>query len=151
MGNIYRGTFTVDDLVDSATVSLVAGQYIKVGERQITAGELIALGYGLKSGQESAEGRIFMNIRDNNDALIPGTVRIVEYTPQDRPIKIVDEFRTETLVQGDGDRTKQLPYPEKVRWLSEDKKYVLEIKADSNVTLTKANCEILIDVTNEAI
>lgn len=154
MGEIFRSAFTKENLIATDTVSLPAGIFQRVGQYKVEAGELITIGYGEQSGQQNAQGRIFAKMMDNSAApgtKVPGMVRLVIYSPQDRPLHILGEWRTETLESGETDRTKQIPLPENMNWLSEDKKLVLEFKADSTTTLGKANSSITLDMTVEAV
>lgn len=150
MAERYRSALTKSDLL-SGDVVLVAGQYVKLGERKIEAGELVAVGYGQESGQNNAQGRIFMDLKTSASADIPGTIRLQVYSPQNRPLIILGEWRTETLSVGAGDRTKQIPFPEHEVWCSEDKKIVLEFAADAAATVAKAQSTILLDTTEETV
>jgi hypothetical protein len=108
------------------------------------------LGFGQQQGQQDAQGRIFVDIRDNTvspGAVVPGVVRLTAYTPQDRPLVILAEFRVETLNQNTSDRTKQLPFPESIYQLSEDKKLVIEFKPDATATVSNTNTKMVIDIT----
>lgn len=151
MGEIFRSAYTEAQLINDATVSVVEGQIIKLGEYKVEAGELITVGYGEQTGQNNAVGRVFMELKSDADAALNGMVRLSVYSPQNRPLKILGEFRTETLISGKTDRTLQTPFAEHSDWLSEDKKLVLEFISDSTATLSKANSDILMDMTIEAV
>jgi hypothetical protein len=144
--NGFRSAFNKDNLISSATVSTVAGTYVKLGEYKVLAGESIAIGYGSQDGQESAQGRVSMQFKDAA-ALVPGTVRLSIMSAQDAPLEILGEFRTESLDTGTTNRGLMIPLPEHPAIATQDKKIVLEIKADAAQTLTKANCTILMDIT----
>lgn len=150
MGEIFRSALTENEMIDAANVDVLEGQFVKLGERKVEAGELITIGYGMQSGQQSAQGRIYMDVQGGAGAL-NGTLRLSVYSPQDRPLKILGEWRTETLRTGAGDRTQQVPLPENMTWLSEDKKLVLEFEADNAGTVSKANTAVLFDTTTEAL
>lgn len=151
MGEVFRSALTESDLVSATTVSVLSGTFVKLGERKIEAGELLTIGYGLESGQNNAQGRIFVKIRDDVDAAIKGLIRLQIYSPQNRPLRIMGEWRTETLESGETDRALMIPLPENTSWLSEDKKLVLEFQADASATLSKANSEIMLDTTTEVV
>lgn len=155
MAERFRSALTQNDLVSAATVAVVTGQYNKIGERVIQAGELLCPGYAEQSGQENSQGRLFMDFRDNGASpglLINGTIRLAIYSPQNRLLKIVGEWRTETLRAGAGDRTKQIPFPiDNGAWASEDKKFVLEYMPDAAQTVGKVNTQIIFDTTEEAV
>jgi len=144
----FRSAFTKNELIDTATVVCVAGNPIKLGEYVVPAGELVAIGYGDHDGQESANGRIYIDLKSTT-AEVDGLVRLSAFSPQDRPFEILREYRTETLRQGTGDRTKQIPFPVHDLNISEDKKIVLEFIADSGVTVSKADSTILMDITKQ--
>jgi hypothetical protein len=145
----FRSALTTSDFM-TGTVACTQGLFTRLGARVIQAGELLSLGFGTQSGQQDAQGRIFVDIRDNTaspGAVVPGVVRLTVYTPQDRPLVILAEFRVETLNQNSADRTKQLPFPESIYQLSEDKKLVVEFKPDATATISNANTKMVIDIT----
>lgn len=150
---VFRSAMTHADLIDSDTVSTIVGQFVKLGEYQVQAGEEVALGYGPHTSQENAVGRTYMLFKDGEatPGEIKGLVRISAYSPQDRPLKVLAEFRTEQTSQGATDVTLRIPNPENVFNLREDQKIVLEFKADAAATLTKANCSVLVDVTKYVV
>ena len=147
----FRSALTIADFMASgSTVSCTAGVYTILGKRQIQAGELLSLGYGQGAGQDTADGRIFVDIRDNSASpgvVIKGKARLTAYTPQMRPLVILGEYRIETLNQNSTDRTKQLAYPESVYQLSEDKYLVLEFMPDATSTVGANNSSAVVDIT----
>jgi hypothetical protein len=145
----FRSALTTTDFM-SGTVACTAGLFTRLGSRVIQAGELLSLGFGNQSDQAGAQGRIFVDVRDNTaspGAIVPGIVRLTVYTPQDRPLVILAEFRVETLNQNSSDRTKQLPFPESIYQISEDKKLVIEFKPDATATVSNTNTKMVIDIT----
>jgi hypothetical protein len=145
----FRSALTTSDFM-TGTVACTQGLFTRLGARTIQAGELLSLGFGTQSGQQDAQGRIFVDVRDNTaspGAIVPGVVRLTVYTPQDRPLVILAEFRVETLNQNSADRTKQLPFPESIYQLSEDKKLVIEFKPDATATVSNTNTKMVIDIT----
>lgn len=146
----FRSALTQNDLISAATVAVTAGQYTILGKRTIQAGELLSIGFGDESGQNNAQGRVFMSIKDNAaspGADISGTLRLSVYTPQMRYLTNLGEWRTETVSTGTGDRTKMVPLPENIYQLSEDKILALEFNPDASGTVGKANSKILLDTT----
>lgn len=147
----FRSALTTSDFMSSgSTVACTAGLFTRLGARTIQAGELLSPGFGNQSGQQDAQGRIFIDLRDNGTtpgAQVAGKVRLTVYTPQDRPLVILYEFRTETLNQNNNDRTKLLSFPESLYQISEDKKLVLEFCPDSTVTVGATNTKMVIDIT----
>lgn len=151
MGEYYRSALTQTDLISAATVTTTAGQFVKLGERKILAGETIGLGYGDASGQDNAVGRLFMDLKDSTPANVNGIVRLSIYSPQNRPLIVLHEFRTETLRMGSTVRDQQIPFPIGSAWASEDKKIVLEFMADASGLVNRTNTTILLDITVEAV
>lgn len=145
---IFRSAFTKADLIKNASTTCVAGNPIVLGMYEVPAGELVSIGYGNLAGQESATGRIYIDLQSATGA-VEGLVRISAFSPQNRPYEILREYRTETLRQNASDRTKQIPFPEHELYVSEDKKIVLEFIADSAVTVDKSKSTILMDITKQ--
>lgn len=151
----YRSAFTKADLVSGTTVPIVAGQYNKLGEYKVQAGETISIGYGQLSGMDNAIGRIYGVIKDSaaTPAELKGKLRLSIYSPQDRPMKIMQEWRTEAINTSSSDRTKQTPLPEGIEEITEDKKIVLEFLPDSvgNGNVSKANSDLIFDITQGVV
>lgn len=151
----YRSAFTKDKLAIGTTTSVVAGQSIQLGKYQVQAGEMIQLGYGANDSQEGASGRIYIDIKDNGTAPgtnVEGVVRFTVYSPQMRPIRILAEFRTETLRTDKTNRTLQVPFASNgMPFVSEDKYLIMEFVPDTNATVGKVNSTVLFDVTQAVI
>lgn len=144
----YRSAFTNAELFKAALVPVTAGESIWLGSYQVPVGEEVKLGWGASSGQGEAEGRIYIDLKDDQvvPADVDGTLRLSLYTPLNKLIEYVDEFRTETLRTGTGDRTKQVPYAERRYRVTPFKKIVLEFTPDASVNVSKANSTIVFDV-----
>jgi hypothetical protein len=141
----FRSAFTKSDLM-SGDIICTAGLYNKLGEFIMPAGLHVALGFGRESGQENAQGRIYMDLKTAASVVVSGTVRLSVFSPQNRSMRVLDEWRTEALAAST-DRTKQIPLPFNGTWVSEDKKYVLEFMPDVTATVAKAQSTVTIDVT----
>lgn len=154
MGEMYRSAFTTSKLMP-VDVSCVAGQPIILGKYTISAGEMVQLGYGNLNAQESAEGRIFVDIRDNGVSpglKKEGLVRFTVYSPQGRPLRILGEFRSEQLRTDATNRTLQIPFPSNsFPAVSEDKYIALEFVPDTTFTCSKTNTVILFDVSQYVV
>jgi hypothetical protein len=145
----FRSTFN-NSMFTGATVVCTAGVPTVIASYQVPAGEEVKLGYGQFSDQVGAIGRNYIDLQDaNGDA--DGLVRISVHSPQDRPLKILTEGRTEILRQGTTDRRLQVPLPEMVGTLAEDRKMVIEFIADTTKTVTQADSTILVDVTKRVV
>lgn len=149
--DIFSSAFTKNDLFKADTVSLVKGEPIRVGERTVQAGEKISIGYGVQSGMDNAVGRIYADFKNSESTPgnVEGLVRLSVWSPQNRLMKILKEWRTEELRTSSTDRTKQIPLPEHEIEITEDKKLVLEIVADADATLSKANSTLVMSTTIE--
>jgi hypothetical protein len=154
MGEVFRDALIEKDLINTTTVAVVSGTFIKLGERKVEAGEMLTIGYGSQAGQTDAVGRFYLSLKDTTATPVQlhGKVRLSVYSPQNRPLRILGEYRTETLLSGGtADRSLNTPLPENFTWLSEDKKLVLEFQSDTNATLSQANSDMLMDITVEAV
>lgn len=141
----FRSALTKADLI-SGDIVCTQGQYNKLGEYVIPAGLHVGIGFGADGGQEAAQGRIYMLLQTAVPAAINGSVRLSIFSPQNRSLMIIDEFRTEALSTST-DRTKQVPLPFSGVWVSEDKKIILEFIPDATATVSKANSTVIIDAT----
>lgn len=143
----YRSAFTEADLIEG-NVSVVTGSFIKLGEYKVEAGERIATGYGGHTGQDQAEGRIHLDLEtDVADTKINGVVRLMAVSPQDHPLEVLSEFRSETLRTNINDRSLQIAFPEHSSMLSEDIKLGLYFKPDTNGTVSQTNTDLIMDIT----
>jgi regulator of extracellular matrix RemA (YlzA/DUF370 family) len=146
-GERFRSAFTIASFGLATTIVCNAGQFTKLGQYVVSAGELISIGYGNLSGMDNAIGRIYAKFQNATPAAVSGVLRISIVSPQDRPLKIMHEFRTEALDTSSTDRTKQTPLSIGLEDISEDTKIVLEFKPDTTATLTTANCTMVMDIT----
>ncbi|UWG95517.1 hypothetical protein LPY66_11345 [Dehalobacter sp. DCM] len=158
MGNViikekYGSTLITTDLIDSASPAVIASVPVKLGEYQVQAGEMIAIGQGSYGSQESAVGRIYMKIYDDTATAVaePGLVRLSVWSPQNRPLMVLGEWRTEALESGATDRSLRIPLPESNVRITEDKKLVLEFISDADDALDRADCAIALDVTRYTV
>lgn len=152
MGEVYRSAKTQADFIP-ADVSVIAGQFVRLGSYTVKAGEVISVGYGAQSAQNEAQGRIFAKMMNTagTPAELRGTIRLSVYSPLDRPIEIICEFRTEQLNTDPVNRTLQIPFPEDQAWISRDKKLVLEFNSDTTDTLSHTNSAFRMDTTQGVV
>ena len=146
----FRDAFTQADLIAGATLAVVAGAWSRLGAYVVPAGEVVSIGFGQHSGQEDAVGRLSVLLK-NATVEIMGKIRLSVYSPQDRPLQILGEYRTNVLSANATDRTKHMPFPEHRAWIQEDQKLILEFLPDTSETLTKAGCVILMDCTKGVV
>lgn len=150
--NYFRSAFTKAELLNiAATIVCNQGQFNRLGAYNVPAGEVVSPGYAGQSGQSEAQGRIYVKLQDATPAVVNGLLRLSIFSPQDRPIEIIQEWRTETLLTSATDRTLQVPFPEFDAWITEDKKVVLEFKPDATSTLVVANCTFILDSTKGTV
>lgn len=149
-GEQYRSAYNTAKFM-AADVAVSAGVFTKIGSYQVSAGELVSLGYGANESQEGSPGRIYVDVRDNTvspGAKKDGILRISVWSPQDRPLKVLAEFRTETLRTDAVNRTLQVPLPSSAfPFVTKDKKIVVEYKSDVATTVSATNTIMLMDVT----
>jgi hypothetical protein len=147
----YRSTLNEAQLFASATVVCTAGQYNRIGEYKILAGELLALGYGDSNDQAGAIGRIYMLFDVAGPTEVPGIYRITQMSASDRPGIILWESRTEITNANATDRTKQLPLNESPYFIGQDKRIAIDFMPDATATVTKADSKFRLDVTKVAV
>ena len=80
------------DLLVAATT--VVGTYVEIGRLTAAQGQAFALGYGFKSGQDSAEGRIYWAVATVAPAAIDGRLRVMAENPAGRPVRMLFEADT---------------------------------------------------------
>lgn len=148
--NPFANTLGASDLIAAAAPAVVAGQWNELGRYTVSAGMAVALGFGGMEGQDSAAGRIYMDLRDNAvapGAAINGRIRFTLDNPQKRTERVLFEARTERLRTTAADPTKQIPFSFIDAVATEDWSLVLEYMPDAAQTVGRANCVILVDVT----
>jgi hypothetical protein len=143
----YRSAFTKTELISAAAVACTAGEAKVVGKYKVEAGEIIEPGYGLFAGQGDATGRIYIALQNAAGAALNGTIRFSIWTPQNRHIMPLAEYRTETIASGSGDRTKMVEFPEIGVEITEDKQLVMEFISDTTDSIDKSKSTILMDIT----
>jgi hypothetical protein len=148
-GDKNRSVMTVNDIMQSATVAVTAGQFNKIGQFVMPAGYYKAIGYGGSSSQSDAQGRMYVQLQNASPVEVKGKFRIEIYNPTDRSMKVLDEWHTSSLDSNATDRTKQIALPEKTDRIAKDWKYVFFFQPDASDTIVKANCTIFIDCTDE--
>lgn len=145
--NPYKTTLTQMDFVGAATVATTAAKWVEIGRVTIPAGTAYALGFGEQNGQDSAQGRLYMDTKDSTPAVEAGMIRFEIRDPQDRPVKTVFESRTESVTTSATDRTQQLPFAERSEMIGEDFAIIFQFKGDASDLINKANSKFLIDTT----
>lgn len=146
----YASNLTEAHLMNTSTVAN-QGVPTKLGEYVVQAGEVIQLGYS-NGGQDSALGRIFMDLQDGTGS-VDGIIRLQVASAQDIPLAVVFESRTEILRSGATDITKRLPFNEKSvnALITEDKKIQLIFIPDATKTVTKADSTIVMSISRTLI
>lgn len=155
---LYRGSLNQNDVIGASTVTLVKGQYITIGEVVVAADERVGLGFSNYSGQDDADGRIFVELKDNSvtPAAIEGKFRIIMMSSQNIPIgdqPVVMDLDLTALAQGGSDRRAQIAFPFTNVLLTRDKKFVFQVlnTAASAQTVALANSKVLMDCTRQLV
>jgi hypothetical protein len=147
--NPFRTTLGTGDLIAGDTVC-PANQYVELGRYVVQAGVALALGYGSMEGQDSANGRLYLNLMNNGvspGAAVNGKIRIDIHNAQDRVQSTIFEGRTERLRTSVTDPRQQLPFPWINAITTEDVCFVLKFRPDAAVTVGKANSTLSMDAT----
>lgn len=132
----------------TSNVDLAAGEYGKVGQFVVPAQEQYRFGAGAAE-YEANQGYLYIDLRDDADAAVPGTVRLQQRDAQERNIITVFEEATEVLSASKSDRTQKQALPEQRNYpkVGRDSKLVIAVNPDSAVTVSASNTEMLIPVT----
>jgi hypothetical protein len=145
--NKYRSAFTQADLMGASTVCAV-GVPVKLGEYVVNAKEIIELGYGM-GGQDGALGRLYADIKKAGPTSVKGRLRLIIASPQDIPLAVVFEARTEETSFGATDPTQRMPFnaQELLTQVSEDNKIQFWFISDTADTVTKADSSIVMSIS----
>lgn len=145
IGNKYTSAFTKQQLL-KADKNVIAGEPVRLGTYKVQAQELVSVGAGMLSGQDSAVGRIYADFQDGVGA-IEGFVRLSAYDAHNTPKEVIEEFRTEDLRLGANDPSQRKVFPQHDLWITEDNMLVLEFIADADGTVNAANTEFIMSIT----
>jgi len=158
--SLYPATFTQDEVITKgATVVLTNAQYTPIGEYVVKADEFVGLGRGGLIAMNEAIGRLYCEFFDTTAtpvAIITGKLRIMLLSSQDMPIggkPVYLDVDLSALTTGKTIPADRFVLPFDNTLLSEDKKFQFLIKNTSgaNVTLSKANSKVLLDVTRALV
>ncbi len=120
------------------------GNFHEIGRYQVPEGVGVALGWGQHSAQDTATGRIYLNLQNATPANIDGVIRIEVHNPQDRSQFVAFEMRTDQLRTSASDRRQQVPFPAMSQTLIPPYWYfVMYFKADVAATPSAANTTML--------
>lgn len=149
-----RGSMNQNDVfqlngVATASVQLVVGQYVKLGEFIVGAGLYKTLGYGQSVAQSDAQGRIYSLLATAGAVEQTGKLRMSIFSPQDRNLQTLGEWPSSSLSKNFADRTKWIPFPMMMQSVGFNYKIVFEFKADpgNGGLVTLAQSVIAIDTT----
>jgi hypothetical protein len=149
VGNPFRTTLGIGDFM-VADVPVVTNQFVELGRYTVQAGVALALGYGSMEGQDSANGRLYLDLRNNAASpgvVLNGKLRLDIHNAQDRVQATIWEGRTERIRTSATDPRQQLPMPWINAITTEDVSFVLKFRADAAGTVGKANTVLSLDAT----
>lgn len=132
----------------TSNVDVTAGEYSKVGQFIVPAQEQYRFGSGAAE-YEANQGYLFINLKDDSDTSVEGTVRLQQRDAQERNILTVFEEATEVLRASKSDRTQKQALPEQRSYpkVGRDSSLVVALNADSAATISASNTEMLVPVT----
>lgn len=147
--NPRRRTLSVADLNMGAGKLLTQNRYTEFGRITMIAGQGLAWGYGNLRGQGESEGRVYMELHDAADAIIPGTLRVDLHDSNDRVVRTVFESDIGALETLPNNRMEQIPAAvQALDGIHEDEAYVFKINTTAAAaTVTTANCVVQADCT----
>lgn len=152
---LYPGSFTEEDVFDSASVACPAGQYTLIGEYIVKADEAVGIGRGGYASQNEAIGHLYASFKDNQSTpaqFLNGKFRIMYSSSQDIPIgskPVFVDVDLSAIATGATIPSDRFALPFENVLLTKDRKIQFYIYngTGSTVTLVKANSDIYIDAT----
>lgn len=146
----YRSALSSLKLTWNGAALAANGLYQEFARFTIPQGVAWQLGFGAVSTQDGADGRFFMDLRD--DTAAPGVeqngfLRISVFNTQDRQVSTLWESRTESLRSSETDRRQQIPVSEVGPVLTQNYAFVFQLKPDAAFTPGSTNTIILLDMT----
>lgn len=124
------------------------GNFHEIGRYQVPEGIGVGLGSGVHAAQDTATGRVYMNLQNATPANIDGVIRIEVHNPQDRSQFVAFEQRTDQLRTSESDRRQQIPFPTLQQSLIGPYWYfVMYFKADAASTPAAADTVLLMSAT----
>lgn len=133
----------------TADTTVVADKFVEIGRYTVPAGSAICLGYGVQSGMDNAVGRCYIKLIDDTagDATEEhGLLRLEVRDPQDRPVEVLWEARTEQTGASTTQNLK-IPFPEHAAKFGEDWALVLLFKSDAADIIQWDFSKVLFDIT----
>lgn len=146
MPRYNHGKFTAADVLTDGVVC-TQGQFNKIGSYTVKAGEVIFPGFGSYDAMDNAVGRAYMKLQTAVPAEIKGELMITIESPQDIPLQVLGNWRSEDLNTDAANKTLQIPFPKMNVGASKDKKIVFYYRPDATATLSKANSTLSLDIT----
>lgn len=131
------------------TVSLVAGEYRKVGRGFIVPAQE-RYRWGINAAEfPNNQGYIYFLLQEAGPTEIPAGVRLQQRDAQERNILTVFEEESTVLSGSKTDREQQKPLPEQRGYpkVGRDSKLVIVADPDANATATQADSEFLLPTT----
>lgn len=153
MVNPSRGVLTQRNLLKT-DVNAVAGSMVDLGVYIVPAGIGVSIGYGSEEAQNTATGRIKIDLRKTGAApgvVINGLIRIEVRNARGNPIDgqgIIFEARTEELRTDSIEVSNRVVLAKHEIIARPDRQYALQFRADVTGVVSSANSSILINTTN---
>lgn len=153
--NTHKDTLTSGRLTWAGTALVInAGDpaltpYQEIARYTLPAGVAVALGNGHYTAQDSATGRIYMDIRDNTASpgvVQNGTIRIEIQDPTQMPQGVIYEARTEQLRVSTDPRQQQV-FEARPPNIGQNWSFVILLKPDAAFTPGSTNITTLMDIT----
>jgi hypothetical protein len=143
------------NLARGSTQSIVAGVWNTIGEFVVPAQQKYRFGHGNPKEPDN-QGYLYIDLKTDTNAQIEGIIRLVYSDASGLRKDVVFEDRTNRLRGSTVDRKLMIPLPEKI-WTSrpdgyarEDDRLLIELRPDSNATLSYANSTVFIPATQVA-
>lgn len=145
-GRTYADTLNTADFF-TADVALTKDAWIELGRKTLTPGEAYDYGQGSYGGQDSATGRLYVNLQTAADAAITGKIRLNILDENDNLVETVAEFDLGDLATSATDRRQQRPFPRIAAAAIPYFKLQLQVKADATATAAVAKSVLKMNMT----
>ena len=155
-GKLFPYTFEAKDIFSATSIACPAGQYTEIGFYKVQADEEVGIGRGGYGSLDQAIGRLYAVLKDTEST--PGTftngrLRIEYRSSQDTLLACVMDVSLAALGTGKTIPADRFPLPFGNVLCGKDRKIVFSVKneSSSSVTLSKANSEVLMDITRSIL
>lgn len=147
----FPRNFNVDNF-DTFGGDVTAGKFTEVARFKVPAGTEYWFGYGSAKNPEN-QGYLYVDLKNGSSAAVEGTIRFTIQSETGRREQVIADFDTTKLDASKSDRTQQVPLPSQKSkaYATQDSFLVVKMNPASNGTVSSANSEVIVPVTENDI